>query len=379
VTRRSKRLVLPLLALVLAACGPPHPSRVVVGVALAANTHAGIRVAVQEINAAGGIGGARLDVEGLDWPSANTYTPEIVLENATRLTAVPGLLAVIGHSDSASTLTASPTYNRAGIPQIVTIATNPAITNIGSWTYRLCLSDAAQGPALAAYAVNDWHKKRIALLYVNDDYGRSLARLFEQRVRALGGEIVGTAMHHNALQPDDEEAIRDALEDLKKTGPDLVVLFQRVAAARWTLGAIRNAGMDVDILGSDNLAQFQFARDARAVPNRIRVSQFVNLDPSRPCVARFMARIREATGLEADYAQAYAYDAVYLLRDAMLSGGYSRSGIKSYLDGLIEKRQPVDGVTGPFLLGSDHDARRPLYISEVRDGAVQMLKSLPVE
>jgi branched-chain amino acid transport system substrate-binding protein len=352
---------------------------VVVGVALAANTHAGIRVAVEEINAGGGIGGAHLDIEGLDWPSTNTYAPEIVLENASRLSAVPGLLAVIGHSDSASTLTAAPTYNRAGIPQIVTIATNPAITNIGSWTYRVCLSDAAQGPALADYAVNDWQKKRIAIVYVNDDYGRALARLFEQRVRALGGQIVGTAMHHNALQADDQETIRSAMQDLKKTAPDLVVLFQRVAAARWTLGAIRDAGMDVDILGGDNLAQYEFARDARTSPNRIRVSQFVNLDPSQPRVARFISRVRELTGREVDYAQAYAYDAVYLIKDAVLQGGYSRAGIKRYLDGIIERHQRVEGITGPFVLARDHDARRPLYVAEIRDGAFQVLKSLQID
>src|SRR6185503_187532 len=131
--------------------------------------------------------------------------------------------AVIGHSDSASTLSAASFYNQQKIPQIVTIATNPAITNIGEWTYRLCLSDAAQGPALAEYAVKDWGKRRIAVFYVNDDYGRGLAQLFEKH---------------------DYQMIQSSLKFIKAQGePDLIVLFQRIAAAEWTIKAIRDAGL----------------------------------------------------------------------------------------------------------------------------------------
>lgn len=369
--------LLPMLACVMMACAAPHPSRVVIGIGMTENTHAAFRLAVREINAAGGIHQVPVELSGLEWAATDSYTPAAILKTTARFNATPNLVAVVGHNDSASTLSAAASYNRDGIPQIVTIATNPAITNIGSWTYRLCLSDAAQGPALATYAVQDWRKSRIAIIYVNDDYGRGLARLFEDRARSLGAQIVATAMHHNTLQPEDEASIRETIEDLKKIDPDLVALFQRVDAARWTVQAIRAAGLRADILGGDNLAQYSFARDAPGPAEGVRVSQFLDLDVRRPRVARFVEGIRAATGQAPDYAQAYAYDALYLLRDAIAQGGFSRAGVKSYLDAMIAKGQRIEGVTGTFVLAADHDARRPLYVAEVRDGGFRVLKALP--
>ena len=71
------------------------------------------------------------------------------------------------------------------------------------------------GAALAEYAVNDWNKRRVALFYVNDDYGRGWPS-FSKRVDELGGQIVSSVMHRNLLAEDDRELIRSTLAGLKK-------------------------------------------------------------------------------------------------------------------------------------------------------------------
>lgn len=368
-----------IAALFPSACNS-KPGRVVLGVALMPNTHGAVKLAVREINEAGGIGGVPLETSGLEWSgSLDDYNPTVILDWARRFKDTRDLIAVIGHSDSASTLSAAASYNRDGLPQIVTIATNPAITNIGIWTYRLCLSDAAQGPALAEYAVNDWKKRRIAIFFVNDDYGRALAERFETRVRELGAEVVRTVMHRDVLRPDDQEMIRLALDGMKQQVlPDLVVLFQRPAAALWTVRAIRDAGLAVDKLGGDNLAQIPFAQSDPMLTEGIRVAQFLALDEKDPRVTRFAASLRALDGTEPDYGRAFAYDAVHLLRDAVLSGGYTRAGVKAYLDRLIREQTPIRGVGGTFTLGSDHDARRPFYIAEIHNQQFRVIKSLAV-
>ncbi|MCX6543009.1 MAG: ABC transporter substrate-binding protein [Acidobacteria bacterium] len=358
-----------------------RPSRVVFGIGMTASTHAAVQLAAREINAEGGIGGVPLELAGLDFSGIqDEFNPVTVLHLADRFVGDHELLAVIGHSDSASTLSAAAVYNKSGVPQIVTIATNPAITSIGVWTYRLCLSDAAQGPALADYAVSDWHKRRIAVFFVNDDYGRGLDHRFEERARELGAEIVSSVMHRNLLDDDDRKMIHSALVGMKRgTPPDLIVLFQRAAAAVWTVRAIREAGLSVDLIGGDNLAQYSVARLGRELTNGVRVSQFFSLDHSDPRAERFAKAFRQLTGSDPDYGQAFAYDAVFLLRDAVLQGGYSRAGIKAYLDRLIQDRIPVHGVGGTFTFGADHDARRPLYVSEIRNGQFSILKTLAVK
>lgn len=369
------RAALMLILLLCAAACHARPSRVVFGIGMATNTRDAVSLAAQEINAQGGLGGVPLELVGSD-----EFDPVITLGWANRFVADTDLLGVIGHSDSAATLSAAAIYNRSGVPHLVTIATNPAITGIGPWTYRLCLSDAAQGPALAEYAVNDWKKRRIAIFFVNDDYGRGLAQRFEKRARELGAEIVTTVMHRNALQEDDKGMIRAALGRLK-TGPhvDLIALFQRVAAAEWTVQAIHDAGLDVDKLGGDTLAQYRLAAFSPSLTEGVRVSQFFSLDSANPRAVQFAKNFRAFTGSEPDYSQAFAYDAVYLLRDAVLQGGYTRAGVRAYLDRLVAQAATISGVGGPFTLGPDHDARRPLYIAEVHDKGFRVLQEIRVK
>lgn len=363
------------LLLILLPCSAAchaRPSRVVFGIGMATNARDAVSLAAGEINAQGGVGGVPLELVG-----SEQYNPAITLGWANRFVANKDLLGVIGHSDSASTLSAAAIYNRSGVPHLVTIATNPAITGTGPWTYRLCLSDAAQGPALAEYAVTDWKKRRIAIFFVNDDYGRGLAQRFETRARELGAEIVTSVMHRNTLQEDDKGMIRAALGRLR-TGPhaDLIALFQRVNASEWTLQAIHDAGLDVDALGGDTLAQYALAAFSPPLTEGLRVSQFFYLDSANPRAVEFAKNFHTLTGSDPDYSQAFAYDAVYLLRDAVLQGGYTRAGVRTYLDRLVAQATTIQGVGGPFTLGPDHDARRPLYIAEIHDKGFRVLQTI---
>ena len=357
-----------------------RPRRIVIGVALSSANHPAVELAAREINAGGGIDGVPIELMGLEWKIGNAYNASEILDWANRFADTEDLAAVVGHSDSSSTLSAAALYNQKGVPQIVTIATNPEITNIGHWTYRLCISDAAQGPLLAEYSVRDWGKKRIAVLYVNDAYGRGLAELFELRVREMGGEIVASLMHRNVLDDDDQKMIRSSLRGLEgKSRPDLFVLFQRVEAAEWTIGAIRQAGFEAGILGGDSISPLSALRRFPGLQEGMRTSQFFMPDPSNSRVRSFLHDFREFSGTDPDYGNAFAYDAIYLLRDAILHGGFSRNGVKSYLDRLIIEQTSVQGIGGVYTLGSDHDARRPLHIVEAHNGSQVLLKTLAVE
>lgn len=376
-----KRVLLLIIlgVLILPAACAKKPRRIVFGVALSATYHDGVELAVKEINSTGGVGGIPIELIGMDWKVVDEFNATDILKRAGQFSDEKDLIAVIGHSDSASTLSAASFYNQKRIPQIVTIATNPAITNIGDWTYRLCLSDAAQGPALAEYAVKDWSKKRIAVFYVNDDYGRGLAQLFEKHVRALGGEIIASVMFRNKLADDDKALIQATLEGLKQNEPDLIVLFQRTAGAEWTLRAIQEAHLTSSILGGDSLGPLNFTQAQPKLMEGVRVSQFFLPQSADANASAFLKNFRASTGKDPDYGHAFGYDAVYLLRDAALHGGLSREGVKSHLDKMIRERTQGAGVAGKYILGPDHDARRELYIVEAHDGAHRLLKTLKVD
>lgn len=352
-----------------------------IAVALSTPTYLGAELAAREVNAAGGVQGARIALEGPGVGGSEPLptSPSGILDLARGFATDPGIVAVVGHSDSRSTLSASAVYNQHGLPQIVTIATHPAITNIGDWTYRLCISDAQQGPALARYATESWGKRRIAVVHVNDDYGRGLASRFAEEVRRLGGEVVGTVLHRQPMTDDDRATVRRELERLAGAPrpPDLVALFQRAEDASWTVAALREAGLDADVLGGDNLGRSAFLATDPGLKEGMRVSQFFLVGDERPATHRFVRAYRELTGEPPDYGHAFAYDAVYLLRRAIEEGGATRDGIKSYLDGLIAHGTPVEGAAGPYTLAPDHDARREIFIAEIENGVFRPIATLP--
>lgn len=350
-----------------------------IAVALSSPTPIGAALAAREINAAGGVRGRSLELvgSGLGGSEPISTRPEEVLVQAERFATDPSVVAVVGHSDSRSTLTASAVYNQHRLPQLVTIATHPEITGIGDWTYRLCLSDAEQGPALARYAFRDWGRRRAAVFHVNDDYGRGLASRFQQEFEDLGGEIVASVPHRDELGPDDEALLRREIERLRQAGePDLIALFQRVDAATWTVRALHRAGLRSAILGGDNLGRTLFLQEEPELKEGLRVSQFFVADAGRPRARRFVRAFRELAGEAPDYGSAFAYDAVYLLRDALEQGGVDRRAVKEYLDRAIADERPIQGAAGPFILDAAHDARRPLYVVEIRDGSFRLLTTL---
>lgn len=353
------------------------PEQIVLGIALTESNHEAVQLAAAHINDDGGISGVPLRLAGLDWRFSAEASSEEILEWADRFASNTELLALIGHSDSGSTLAGAAVYNQRRLPQIVTIATNPAITNIGAWTYRICLSDAYHGPALADYAVREWGKRRIVVFYVNDDYGRGLAQQFEQRAAELGAEMVASTFHRNILRAEDQQLVRSVLQRLRDTvpPPDLFVLFQRLEAGTWTARAIRDAGYATDILAGDNLGTPAFAAQGEIVEG-VRASRFFMPAADDERAQQFVQEYTRVVGREPNYGDAFAYDAVYLFRDAVANGGFSRDGVKRYLDELIASGSEIEGVTGSYVLGSDHDARRSLFIAEVRNGRYELVREI---
>ncbi len=356
-----------------------RPSRVVLGVALAQSSHPAVQLAADEINAAGGIDGVPVELMGMEWITVEEARPEEALKWAERFSGEEDLLAIIGHSDSASSLVAAPLYNARGIPQLVTIATHPAITQIGAWTYRLSASDAHQGRILAEYAVRDLGARRLALFLVNDDYGRGLAAQVRRQAEALGAKVVATLLHRNVLQAGDKEAMEAALQRLRIDPPDQFILLQRIEAATWTVRRIRELNISSGILGGDNLAVDGSSDAWRKMSAGVQIFQ-VFVPPENDAWTReIQVRSNDPGERRADYSDAFAYDAVYLAREAILGGGFSRAGIRAHLEGMAAAGTWMDGVGGHYRFGPDRNARREAYILELRPDRNRVVKVFPAE
>lgn len=369
----SLRAVLLVVSLLLIGACAGEEQDLVIGIALTEDYHYAVQMAAEEINSNGGIGGARLSLVGLDWRDLDCFEPRDAIRWAERFAEIDNLVAVIGHSDSATTLASAPFYNRRRIPQVVTIATNPAITDIGPWTYRLCLSDDIQGKGLADYAVTSWHKKRFAIFYVDDDYGRQLASIFQEDVRQLGGEIISSVPTHNVLGEVDWGLIERCFEHLEETGftgdGDCLVLLYRQISAIEVLGALASRpGITRSLLGADATAMPAVAATATRLSFDLRASMFFTVSPDNPKSELFTAQFEQRWERRPSYASALAYDAIYLVWQAADIGGATREGVQQGLLQLVDERHPITGAAGTYVLGPDHDSQRAFHIGVVESG-----------
>ena len=192
-TRIAPRAALGLLAALTAgSCGRSRGDVVRIGVAGSFSDPIGLpmkqaaELAAEEINAAGGINGRRLELILRD----DYADPDSAVFIANDLYA-SGVSAVVGHLFSGETLAAAPVYN-GGADPLVAISpssSSPDLTTAGTYTFRVCPSDLAHGAVLAHWVRDRLHLDTGALLYLNDEYGRGIRQTFANEYARLGGEL----------------------------------------------------------------------------------------------------------------------------------------------------------------------------------------------
>src|SRR5215210_662309 len=187
-----KTLLAGLLVLLLGGCRfSQEPIRI--GLAGSLSDPVGVpmkraaELAVEEINAKGGIQGRPLELLERD----DYADPDSAVFVATDLYEA-GVTAVIGHLFSGTTLAASPVYNGGSEPvaAISPSSSSPEITTAGDYTFRICPSDLAHGTALARWVHDTLGLERGAVLYLNDQYGRGVRQMFVRDFVRRGGELV---------------------------------------------------------------------------------------------------------------------------------------------------------------------------------------------
>jgi branched-chain amino acid transport system substrate-binding protein len=357
-------------SLLFAACSfSPSPIRI--GLAGSLSDPVGVpmkraaELAVEEINAAGGIGGRRLELLQRD----DFADPDSAVFVATDLYEA-GVSAVIGHLWSGTTLAASPVYN-GGTDPVVAISpssSSPEVSTAGDYTFRICPSDLAHGVALARWAHDTLGLQRGAVLYLNDQYGRGVRQTFVKEFVRRGGVL-------QSIDPylGDTPNVGPYLDRLAKNGgADFLVVAGNRGDAEEILGQARMRGLTMPILGGDGLEGIE---EVGALADGIYLSSAYL--PTLPTVANkaFLKAYRKkfpSAGLPNQPAAA-TYDAVYLLRDVIARAGTERQAIRRELAQVGSRGPAFRGVTGVVSFDAKGDVpNQTVYIGVVQNGAVRL-------
>ncbi len=316
----------------------------------------GARLAIEEINAAGGLKVAD-----------KTYKLELVAEDdkadpkegtlAAQKIVDSGAVAVIGHLNSGTTIPASKIYSDANMGQISPSATNPKYTEQGFKTaFRVVANDNQQGAVLANYAADTLKAKTIAIVDDRTAYGQGLADVVERVAKQKGMKVVAREFTNDKAT--DFNAI---LTKVRATKPDVVMYGGMDATAGPMAKQMTQLGIKSTFLAGDGVCSPEFIKLAGDASGNLHCSQAGEAVEKLARGAEFTEKYKKRFNADVQVYSPYSYDAVYVIADAIKRAGKAdRASITAAIPATN-----YNGVTGTVAFDDKGD---------VKGGAISMFK-----
>ena len=329
-------------------------------------SHHGVVLALEEINAAGGVLGRPLELAYED----NQTKPGESATVAKKLISRDKVVALIGEVSSGRSLEAAPIAQAAHIPMIAPAATNPKVTQSGNYIFRVCFIDPFQGTVMAKFAKEDLKVKKVAILSsVSNAYSLGLAKFFKETFTAAGGEIV---TEKNLSEGDKD--FRAQLTAVKAAGVEAVYVPCYYTEAALIVRQARDLGLTVPFFGGDGWEDEQLLKIGGEALNGCYYSTHFSAENTDPVVARFAAKYKARWNGEIPGAfSALGYDAVYVLADAIKRAG-GTDGPK--LRDALAATKDFPGVSGTTTIDKDRNASKSATIIALQDGKAKFFKTV---
>lgn len=370
------------LALVVSIAALPAVAQVEVKIGSAASvsgpgahqgkdTENGARLAIEDLNARG----VMIDGKKVKWvllAEDDASDPKQGTAVAQKLVDA-GAVGVVGHLNSGTTVPASKIYSAAGIPQISPATTSPVYTSQGFTTaFRVVANDNLIGRALARYAVDTLHAKKIAVIDDRTAFGQGLADEFVKGIKALpGGAGLIVSRQYTTDKATDFNAI---LTQIRAKQPDVVFYGGMDAVAGPMLRQMKALGIGARLVSGDGVCSEKMPRlagDALGEDKVICVVAGGVTGPQEAGMDAFTRRYEQRFKLPLQTYAPYAYDAVMTLATAMQQARSSKPAV--YLP-LLAKIQ-YQGVTGTIAFDTHGDLRNAaLTLYTYRNGKQTRLK-----
>jgi branched-chain amino acid transport system substrate-binding protein len=326
----------------------------------------GMDLAVEELNAAGGVMGRPLKLLRLD-DQASVDHGRIVAQELGRN---PDVVAVIGHLHSYVTVAAAPIYDLSGLLLVSPTSTSPELTRQGfGRVFRTVFNDTEVGRQMAQYAVDRGYR-RMVIYYARDEYGRALANAFEEQAASAGAQVVNRESYDPNLDAN-PVAAEQTVSTWSSYEFDAVFIAGTDEQSALLISELRKRGIDVPVLGSDALATPVFLQKGGAAVEGTVIATAFHPDAPDTEVQRFDAAFQQRYGSKPDVGAALGYDAVRVLAQAMRE---AQTTDPAKVAAAMHRLTGFQGVTGAF---SFDDAGNlvgmPIRKIVVRDGAFAYL------
>ncbi|MEJ2166131.1 MAG: ABC transporter substrate-binding protein [Desulfobacterales bacterium] len=329
----------------------------------------GVKFAIERINARGGIvpkcsKEARMLelVEVAD----DKNDPREGASIAQRFSDNEKILIMIGPLTSTVALAQAPILNKHGLTQLAIGATAPAYTKAGPYSFRLVPTDAFQGRYIAKWANAQGKWKTYAIIYVNDDYGRGLAEVFQTGLKEIGVDEKNVVASEAYLPNDTDFSVQ--LAKIKGLNPDALFIAGHYKEGALIARQARELALNAQILGTDGIGHPEYIKIAGKAAEGTIYSGYFSLEDKRPYIQQWAAEFKEKLGYDPGLVEAIANDCVEIAAKAIEIGGDGRREIAIGLSAIGPYYPPMMGALGENQFDGNGDMVRDMLMYVVKDG-----------
>jgi branched-chain amino acid transport system substrate-binding protein len=257
----------------------------------------------------------------------------------------------------------------AKVPMISNASTNPKVTEIGDYIFRVCFIDPFQGYVMARFAHDHLKFTKVAVLRdLGSDYSQGLADVFERKFTEMGGKIVGRETYTKGSTD-----FRSQLTAIKRSQPDGIYIPGYYTDIGVIARQARELGVNAKLMGGDGWDSSKLFELGGAAVEGSFFSNHYSADDPNPRIQKFIADYKAAYGSVPDALAALGYDAAMVAVDAMKRAqSLDRTGVRN----AIAATKNFPGVTGMITLDERRNATKPAVVLEVGKGKTKYVATI---
>jgi branched-chain amino acid transport system substrate-binding protein len=330
------------------------------------SSHEGTLLAIEELNAAGGVLGRKFELLTEDDLSKAGEPATVV----NKLISRDGVVAVLGEVASSRSLEAAPICQQNKIPMISPSSTNPKVTETGDFIFRVCFIDPFQGTVMANFATKTLKAKRVAVFTdVKSDYSKGLAKYFKEGFLANGGTITDELDFNGG-----DKDFKAQLTTIKAANPDAVFVPGYYTDVALICIQAKQLGLNVPLFGGDGWESDQLVKIGGDAVEGDYFSTHYAADAATEQSKSFVAAYQKRfDGKIPDAMAALGYDSALVLADAIKRAG-STDGQK--VRDALAATKDFNGATGKTTINEKRDATKAAVILQVKDGKFKYLETI---
>lgn len=325
----------------------------------------GTQMAIEEINAAGGINGKKIKHINYDNKSDGDETLAVV----NRLISQDKVVAILGEATSGRSKIGAQVAQQNKVPMLTSSATNPDVTKVGNYIFRACFIDPFQGMVMAKFMTENLKLKKAAILRdIKNDYSVGLSDIFAEKLKAAGGEVVTDISYQEG-----DIDFKSQLTAIKAKNVEAIFVPGYYNEVALIAKQAKELNMTMPLLGGDGWSSPKLYEIAKEAINGNYFSNHYTTESKDPKTVNFVKAFKAKYNEDADVMAALAYDAVYLMAEAIKN---TKEITSENIRIELSKIKNFHGVTGEMSMDENRNAIKSAVVVQVQGPEYKFITSV---